>query len=793
MPKKPQMDRSKFAAKVLKASLDYAARGWRVHPLRPGTKVPVLNDWPTQASRDAEQIATWFGPGGEYEGHNVGIATGRESGLWVLDIDTGHGDGEDARQSMATLLAEHKQLPATWTITTPSGGTHLYFSWPNDAPDEDGSVPTWTNGGANALGPGLDVRAEGGQVAAYPSIVAGVGTYVRTIRNEPVRPPKWLSRLTRHVEPIRTGSVVPLSDLSIAQQSRAGRYAQTAIEGVLADLDALKANATTDPKAYTGAPWNDTTFSRACRLIELAAADWTPLTVDDARTLVYDHTPRDKGFTDRHVDTIFKSAVRSVGEKVAVLPDSVTMWEPAVMDAPARAGRAPSPPMSPDGFFDKNGLLTAELAASVLDEGPVGVGPAGEFWSYAAGVWRPNNDIVRARVVRRLGNRYRAGLVASVEDRVRHDADAVHLSDDIHPDHVNTRSGMVDWRTGLVLPHDPSWRSTVQLRAEWDPQAACPQFDRWLAEVVPEALQQRVWEVIGYMLIQGNPLQRAILLYGGGGNGKGTLIRTLQSIIGAANVASVSLVQMTEGKFEIAELYGKQANLAGDIEAHYLKDTAVFKKLTGGDLVTTSRKYQAQFQFVCHAVPLFSANTIPRSADTSRGYVRRWEMLPFERSVENTRRLDEDDLFAEANGIVARALVAVRAVIRDGEFARSVESEMAREQFVEASDIVSVWLHDDEDAVVIADPAADAKNAWHRGSHVYARFREWAKENGHANPLTSTRFHERMRSLGYERSGRVGITGYRGIRLRSDASGAIPWNAQQAGPEALHAPDEPIS
>jgi hypothetical protein len=75
--------------RLIRAALSYASRGWRVHPLRPGTKVPVLADWTNRATTDPEAIVTWWT--GEYHGHNLGIATGRASNLFVLDVDTAGG------------------------------------------------------------------------------------------------------------------------------------------------------------------------------------------------------------------------------------------------------------------------------------------------------------------------------------------------------------------------------------------------------------------------------------------------------------------------------------------------------------------------------------------------------------------------------------------------------------------------------------------------------------------------------------------------------------------------------
>jgi hypothetical protein len=96
----------------------------------------------------------------------------------VLDVDPPHGGEASLRQ----LVGEHGPLPATRSVISGSGGTHLYFAHPG------GTI----RNSAGALGPGLDVRGDGGYVIAPPSIHPSGAAY----RWGPVRalapPPGWL-------------------------------------------------------------------------------------------------------------------------------------------------------------------------------------------------------------------------------------------------------------------------------------------------------------------------------------------------------------------------------------------------------------------------------------------------------------------------------------------------------------------------------------------------------------------------------------------------------------------------
>ena len=167
---------------TLSAALSYAARGWRVLPVT--GKIPTLKDWPNKATTDPEPIRTWWA---QQPQANVGIATGRQSHLFVLDVDPDKGGDE----SLRNLEAKYGPLPVTTQVITGGGGSHYYFQHPGIA----------LGNSAGKLGPGLDIRTDGGQVVAPPSVHPVTG---RTYEWEgahhpdevpPAPAPHWLIQL----------------------------------------------------------------------------------------------------------------------------------------------------------------------------------------------------------------------------------------------------------------------------------------------------------------------------------------------------------------------------------------------------------------------------------------------------------------------------------------------------------------------------------------------------------------------------------------------------------------------
>jgi hypothetical protein len=170
--------------------------GFRVFPLMPGTKRPAIKDWKHYATREVDQVRSWWA-GGEFTGCPVGIATGPGSGVWVLDLDRKHGiNGFASLRDLAEANgASVQDFTATMTVATPSGGAHLYFRW-----DETVLRQKGVHNSSGLLGPGIDVRGIGGLVKAPGQdgyqVVPRDGIRSTAI----VSAPEWLVHLARKPE-----------------------------------------------------------------------------------------------------------------------------------------------------------------------------------------------------------------------------------------------------------------------------------------------------------------------------------------------------------------------------------------------------------------------------------------------------------------------------------------------------------------------------------------------------------------------------------------------------------------
>jgi hypothetical protein len=115
----------------LKSGINYAKRGWRVIPVKPEGKVPIIKDWVNAASTDEAKITDWFE---KNPNANIALVCGKESNLLVLDVDCKN--GQPGLESLDKLIAEHGPLD-TRIIQTPSGGYHYYFKYPQGLDELD--------------------------------------------------------------------------------------------------------------------------------------------------------------------------------------------------------------------------------------------------------------------------------------------------------------------------------------------------------------------------------------------------------------------------------------------------------------------------------------------------------------------------------------------------------------------------------------------------------------------------------------------------------------------------------
>lgn len=345
-----------------------------------------------------------------------------------------------------------------------------------------------------------------------------------------------------------------------------------------------------------------------------------------------------------------------------------------------------------------------------------------EIYVFKNGCYRPHAEaIIRESVELALleqDDSAHRGLVAEVLDAIRRRT-YVSRNEFNPPGKLCLANGVLDLVSFQVGPHAINDRFTAQLPVRHDPSADCPRFHRFLDEVLPARKSRRiVQQLFGYCLQLGNPFQTAFLFVGKGENGKSVLMGALRDMLGSENVSTESFQRLAgENRFAVAHLWGKLANICPDIPTRSVRDTGVFKGLTGEDAVTGEMKFRNPFDFVNQAKLIFSANEPPEVHDQSFAFFRRWIMIEFPVSFSGRadRRLPEK-LRAELPGILNWSLEGLRDLRDEGGFEVDANAEALKEDWRRRSDSLRWFVEE----CVLTDPAGDiAKEEFVR---IYERF-----------------------------------------------------------------------
>lgn len=173
-------------------AMAYVRAGWSIFPLTPGTKIPFAGTRGFKdATADVEQITKWWT---QHPNANIGLATGKRSGVWVIDVDMKN--GKDGCASLKAFAAQFKDVPqGTKRVRTPSGGFHLYVEYDEAAP---------VGNRADVLS-GIDIRGDGGYVVLPPSSTAvGEYSWAADAESTKVAPAtSWFLALPNHLGEVR--------------------------------------------------------------------------------------------------------------------------------------------------------------------------------------------------------------------------------------------------------------------------------------------------------------------------------------------------------------------------------------------------------------------------------------------------------------------------------------------------------------------------------------------------------------------------------------------------------------
>ena len=291
---------------------------------------------------------------------------------------------------------------------------------------------------------------------------------------------------------------------------------------------------------------------------------------------------------------------------------------------------------------------------------------------------------------------------------------------------------------------------TYQLGFSYQPEAKAPKFLKYLDQVLPDkSLQMIVAEFFGYVFTRKLRLEKALLLYGQGQNGKSVLFHIIHALLGRENMRSFSLTDLLQ-EHNRALISNCLLNYGTEINASTTRD--IFKNLVSGEPIMARMKYGNSFIMDSYGKLCFNCNELPSDIEQNDAYYRRLLIIPFDVKISNEAidpQLAQKIINSELSGVFNWVLEGLRRIIQHKIFTHSERMEEMLRQYRKESDNVALFIEDNSS--IQPEYAIDGLL-----KDVHSNYKSYCQDCGY-RALGRNNFTKRMEALGFEKShGRLG-------------------------------------
>jgi putative DNA primase/helicase len=330
-------------------------------------------------------------------------------------------------------------------------------------------------------------------------------------------------------------------------------------------------------------------------------------------------------------------------------------------------------------------------------------------------------------------------------------------------DLFNVANGTIDLVTMELRPHNPEDMITKISSVEYDPEAKCPVFDRFYADILPPEIGKFVFRAFGYALLGYSIEQVLFFLLGPPKNGKSTLLNTVASVFGEYGVAAdpPTFAQRESNSInnDLARLAGVRLVTSTELPEGMILNAALIKRATGGEPLVVRRLYQEFFEFVPQFVLFFGTNYAPIINGSDRAMGRRVILVPFQHVIPDGMKDPHlpAKLAAERSGILNRLLDGLRDYRQNGLQSPKIVQESTA-SFIEESDMIKAFMEAD----------CELGHTYETGAQdLFDRYAIWSQQQ-HVSPYSSPMFKRALESgygLHQKRKSRGKV--WVGVKLRT--------------------------
>lgn len=353
---------------------------------------------------------------------------------------------------------------------------------------------------------------------------------------------------------------------------------------------------------------------------------------------------------------------------------------------------------------------------------------------------------------------------------------------DAHPMLLNVANGIVDLKTGQLLPHDPNLLLSQMANVTFDSNAKSPKWDAFVDWCFKgdQELINFVQKAAGYSMAGEIYAQSFYILYGDSDNGKSTFMDTIRFLLGdyGDEAPDSLLIKQKHGSHptEIAGLKGKRLITSSEFEKNTPLNVKRVKQLTnqtikgrfmGGDF----------FTFIQQHTIWVDTNHKPVIKDNNNGIWKRVKLIPFLNKIPKSKMiggLTAKFLAEESSGILNWLIEGCLHYRREGLDETSVMAE-AKRDYQSEQDVIGAFLND----CCVTDNPNDVVIT----SALFKTYQAWCAENNE-RALSNNVFGREIKARGFEATRTEKARKYKGISLRMTANdGNVSSNDKQNLPE----------
>lgn len=373
------------------------------------------------------------------------------------------------------------------------------------------------------------------------------------------------------------------------------------------------------------------------------------------------------------------------------------------------------------------------------------------LYIYENGVYRRNEKSINRKIIE-IYPKATTRMQKEVKSYLLTMAPEVQLK---YENLINFKNGLYDLNNNALMPHSPYYFTINQINANinWDP-VRIGAVDRFLDKISCENIGRKkaILQMIGYSMTSSVEMQKAFVLYGKtAGNGKSTLLEIIERLIGSENVSHVTLQDFVSNRFSVSEIKGKLVNMVSEMTKEFLKDSSVFKQIVTGDTTTVEEKFKDRHTIKPYAKHIFTANELPKVADTSNGYFRRLFIIPFEAVFTDLEKINFNfkELITEQalDYLAAIALQEYIIARREHAFINEEESKNIIETYKMDSNTVIAYLYDKDRMRCLLRSGRVRKR-----NEVFADYINYCKDSGYIHKGRN-KFYEEVEATGLVQKG----------------------------------------